>query len=81
MKIIKFVIYVILLGLFIIYLIYKKALLAVEVLIMNALPAIFLNIYLEGNAFNVIIHGYFNYNLKLILNKVLLVQQEHHQLV
>ena len=35
---------------------------------------------MKGNAFNAIIHGYFNYYVKLILNKVQIALQEHHQI-
>ena len=31
--------------------------------------------------FSAIIHGYFYFNIKLILNKVQTVKQEHHQIV
>ena len=51
-----------------------------EVQILNVFLAILIHIYQVDIVFNAIIHGYLYFNIKLILNKVQTVQQEHHQI-
>ena len=41
-----------------------------EVQIMNVILVILIHIYQVDTAFSVIIHGYLDFNIKLILNKV-----------
>ena len=41
-----------------------------EILMINALHAITIIIYMASNVFNAIIHGYFYFNAKFILNQV-----------
>ena len=51
-----------------------------EVQILNVFLVILIHIYQVSNVFSAIIHGYLYFNIKLILNKVQTVQQEHHQI-